>query len=197
LVLSYSSPSDVSLAGVSAEHLLQETLQKCRDKQVRISLKSEHALHRWIDRGLRVLTLGKMDSYLTSYVTTIGRSITVPDDWEDWSVASRWEVLEHELVHVAQFERYTFLGMVMLYLFVPLPVGLAYARARLEWEAYAVTLECAAKLKGLEHARSPEVCDRIVDRFCGPDYGWMWPFRSVIRRWIDDKLAQIERDSLG
>lgn len=167
-------------------------LQRCRDQGVVISKKSDHWLHRVIDRALRVITFGKMDSYLLSYVTTIGKSITVPDDWDDWSELSRWEILEHELVHVAQFERYTLVGMAFLYLFVPLPLGLAYARARLEWEAYAVTLECTALAEGMAVARSAAVCDRIVDRFCGPDYGWMWPFPSVIRGWISKKLDEIE-----
>lgn len=180
------------MRGPRAAALLEGVLAKCAERGVVISKKSDHVLHRLIDRALRALTFGKMDSYLLSYVTTIGKSITVPDDWEDWTDGSRWEVLEHELVHVAQFERYTLVGMALLYLFVPVPVGLAYARARLEWEAYAVTLECTAKLEGLQRAQSAEVCDNIVARFCGPDYGWMWPFSEVIRGWIAEKLREIE-----
>ena len=180
------------MRGPRAVALLKDVLEKCAVQGVVITKKSDHLLHRLIDRALRVLTFGKMDSYLLSYVTTLGKSITVPDDWEDWTEGSRWEVLEHELVHVAQFERYSFLGMAVLYLFVPLPFGLAYARARLEWEAYAVTLECTAQLEGLRKAQSAEVCDNIVARFCGPDYGWMWPFSEVIRRWIAEKLREIE-----
>lgn len=160
---------------------------------VRLRDKSASATQRLIDRALRVLTLGGQDRYLTQYVTTLGATIWVPATWEQWSPRSRYKVLRHELVHVRQFERYTWVGMVLLYGFFPLPAGLAWGRAVLEWEAYAVTLEVEAELEGLDAARSPALHDEIVQRFTGPDYGWMWPFERWVRRRIAETLTAISR----
>ncbi|MDO9022050.1 MAG: hypothetical protein Q8S73_40600 [Deltaproteobacteria bacterium] len=171
--------------------LLAEMAQ--RQPPVVIRLKTTSALQTFIDRALRVLTLGGQDRYLTDYVTTLGATIWVPATWEDWSHRARYKVLRHELVHVRQFERFTWPGMVLIYGFFPLPAGLAWGRAMLEWEAYAVTLEVEAEVDGPEAARAPELHDEIVRRFTGPDYGWMWPFEGWVRRRIARTLAAMSR----
>jgi hypothetical protein len=116
----------------------------------------------------------------------------VPDDFDAWPPDEAWEVLRHELVHVAQFERWGAVLMTLLYGFLPLPAGLAWFRARFEWEAYRETLRCIAEASGLEAARDPALHRQIIRRFTGPDYGWMWPFPRQVQRWIDEELAEIE-----
>ena len=44
-------------------------------------------------------------------------------------------------------------GDGVLYMLVPLPMGLAYFRARFEKEAYAETIRAAAEVWGREYAR--------------------------------------------
>jgi len=127
-----SASGDRSVRGPRAQALLDEVMARLESEGVALVYKSDSWLQRAIDRALRVLTFGAMDSYLSSYVTTIGRTIYVPDDWELTAPARRWETLEHEFVHVRQFERYGFVGMAVLYLLVPLPMGLSWFRARLE-----------------------------------------------------------------
>ncbi|MDP3278985.1 MAG: hypothetical protein Q8Q09_27580 [Deltaproteobacteria bacterium] len=178
---------------ITPEVLLAATLARCEAMGVRIVQKDGFWHQRWIDQALRVVTLGGMRSYMTEYVTTLGRGIFVPRDWAERSAGDRWEVLEHELVHVAQFERFGWVLMALIYLLLPFPMGLAYGRARLEWEAYAVSLRCIAQREGIEAARSPAVAAHMVRRFAGPDYGFMWPFESSVRRWIADELDAIER----
>ena len=173
------------------ERLLEEMAR--RDAPVIIRMKSGSRLQRAIDRALRVLTLGGQDRYLSDYVTTLGTTIWVPDTWESWSYRSRYKVLRHELVHVRQFERFTWPGMVLLYGFFPLPAGLAWGRAMLEWEAYAVTLEVEAELDGLAAASDPALHAEIVRRFTGPDYGWMWPFEGWVHMRIAETLTAISR----
>ena len=112
---------------------------------------------------------------------------------DSWTAAHAIEILRHEAVHVAQFERYGWVGMVLLYGVLPLPMGLAWFRARFEWEAYEETLWAVAEIEGLEAARSPDLRAKIVRRFTGPDYGWMWPFPRMVERWIDKTLAEIEK----
>lgn len=173
--------------------VLREELAS-RPRPVRIVKKSAAWHQRAAAIGLKVVTFGGQRTYLTRYVTTLGHTIYVPDDFEDWEPARAWEILRHEAVHVAQFERYGWVVMVLLYGLLPFPLGLAYFRARLEWEAYRETLRAVAELDGLDAARSPALHDEIVRRFTGPDYGWMWPFPATVRAWIADALEAIERD---
>lgn len=164
-----------------------------RARPVRIVPKHKSFHQRAAAWALWALTFGGQRTYLTHYVTTLGHTIYVPEDWDRWPPAHALEVLRHELVHVAQFERWGFLGMVLIYGFFPLPAGLSYGRARLEWEAYRETLRAVAEIEGLAAAKSPALHAQIVQRFTGPDYGWMWPFPRTIRRWIREEIEAIER----
>jgi hypothetical protein len=165
-----------------------------RPRPVRVVKKRAHWHQRAAARVLWLLTFGGQRTYLSHYVTTLGHTIYVPDDFDGWHPDHAWEVLRHELVHVRQFERYGWLGMIFLYGFFPLPAGLAWGRARLEWEAYRETLRAIAESEGVAAARAPELERQIVARFTGPDYGWMWPFPSAVRGWIAAALDEIEQD---
>lgn len=177
-------------AEAKLERLLDDLAS--RERPVRIVRKASFWHQRCADVGLRVMTFNGQNRYLTGYVTTLGHTIYVPDGWECWSAVHRYRILRHELVHVLQFERYGWIGMILLYVLLPLPLVLAYGRARLEWEAYAETLRAAADAEGIAAARDPELHDMIVRRFTGPDYGWMWPFPGTVRRWIAEELDRIE-----
>ncbi len=157
----------------------------------RVVLKRESRLHRAIDLSLRLITLGRMRDYLEGYHTTIGKTVYVTSDWDRRSPDDRYVTLRHEAVHLRQFRRLTLPVMALLYLFLPLPMGLAYCRARLEWEAYAETIRAAADVWGRDHPRRPEFREHIVDQFVGPSYGWMWPFRRTVERWYDRVLANV------
>jgi hypothetical protein len=165
-----------------------------RRRPVRVVQKRAFWHQRAAGRALWALTFGGQHRYLTHYVTTLGHTIYVPDDFDGWHPDHAWQVLRHELVHVAQFERLGWLGMVLIYGFLPLPAGLSYGRARLEWEAYRETLRAVAECEGIEAARSAKLHAEIVARFTGPDYGWMWPFASRVQRWIDEALEEIARE---
>lgn len=183
----------MTLPGRDGEALVAGLLRELAAMRppVRVVPKAGLWHQRAIDRALRALTLGGQDRYLTEYVTTLGRTILVPAGWERVPALRRYEVLRHELVHVRQFERWGWAGMVLLYGFFPLPAGLAWGRARLEWEAYAETLRVVAELEGIDAARSPRLHAEIVRRFTGPDYGWMWPFPRVVQGWIDARVAAL------
>jgi hypothetical protein len=155
-----------------------------RARPVTIVAKSAVSHQRVVDRFLRAMSLGGQARYLTEFVTTLGHTIYVPDGWEAWDPGSALAVLRHELVHVEQFERWGWGGMVLFYGFFPLPIGLAYARARLELEAYRVTIEATAEIDGIEAATSDTLRAFIVARFVGPDYLWMWPFRGAVDGWV-------------
>ncbi len=160
----------------------------------RIVYKRSSRLSKLIDVLLKLVTLGGQDRFLTRYHTVIGDTLYVPDSWDQMTDVERVILLRHERVHLRQRRRYTFLGMACIYLLPLFPLGLAYGRARLEWEAYTETLRATAELRGLEAARSSALREHIVGRFLGPDYGWMWPFRGAVERWYDQALHSIAQD---
>ncbi|HTQ02376.1 MAG TPA: hypothetical protein VMI54_00915 [Polyangiaceae bacterium] len=145
-----------------------------------------------IDWALKLVTLGAQRAYLTRYHTVIGKTLYTPDTWATTAEIDRVIVLRHERIHLRQRRRYGLPLMAFLY-FVPFfPLGLAYGRARLEWEAYAETLRATAELCGIDRARDAALRAGIVKRFTGGDYGWMWPFRGQVERWYDGVLAELK-----
>ena len=159
--------------------------------------KSHSALSRSIDIALKCVTLGGQSRYMTHFHTVIGDTLYVPECWADEADVDKVITLRHERVHLRQRRRYTLPGMAALYLLWPLPLGLAYGRARIEWEAYEETLRATHELKGAAAARAPGLRRHIVSQFTGPNYGWMWPFRERVERWYDDALAKLELSTLG
>ncbi len=147
-----------------------------------------------VDRALRVVTFGGQTEYLTRYHTVIGQTLYVPEAWDDEGDLERVCVLRHERVHLRQGRRYGAVGMALLYLLPIFPVGLAYGRARIEWEAYEETLRATAELFGLEAARRPGLRTHVVSQFTSGAYGYMWPFRRQVERWYDEALGRIEQE---
>jgi hypothetical protein len=157
----------------------------------RIVPKASHWPSHAIDFALKCLTFGGQRSYLTRYHTVIGDTLYVPPTWQQMSDLEREILLRHERVHLRQRRRYGALVMTFLYLVPFFPLGLAYGRARIEWEAYEETLRATAELLGPEAARSAALRAHIVQRFTGPDYGWMWPFERTVQAWYDRALADL------
>lgn len=155
----------------------------------RIVPKAGDRLSRLIDVTLRIVTFGGQRHYMTRYHTVLGDTLYVPLSWPAMAPIDKVILLRHERVHLRQRRRYGFLPMAFLYLVPWFPLGLAYYRARIEWEAYTETLAATAELKGIEAARDPGLREHIIQRFLGPDYGWMWPFRRQIEGWYDEALA--------
>jgi hypothetical protein len=156
--------------------------------------KRYDALSKLIDGALRLITLNGQRQYLTHYHTVLGDTLYVPETWDALPDLDRVILLRHERVHLRQRRRYGAALMTFLYLVPFLPLGLAYGRARIEWEAYTETLRATAELCGVAAARDPSLRERIIRRFTGPDYGWMWPFRASVERWYDRALAELGAD---
>lgn len=157
----------------------------------RVVRKSESRFCRLLHGLLVAVTFGAQRRFLTHYHTVIGATLYVPPDWDARPAAEKVVTLRHERVHLRQFRRYGRIGMSLLYLLPILPVGLAWGRARLEWEAYAETLRATAELLGAAAARDPRLHEHIVRQFTSGAYGWMWPFPGAVRRWIREELAKL------
>lgn len=159
----------------------------------RVVYKRHSPLSRVIDVLLRLVTGGQMRTFMTHYHTVIGETLYVPDVWDRMSEVEKVILLRHERVHLRQKRRLTFLGLAFVYLVPWFPIGLAYGRARLEWEAYTETLLATWQLRGPDAARDPDLKQHILGRFKGPDYGWMWPFPTHLERWYASALEAIAR----
>jgi len=153
--------------------------------------KKDSFLHKVIDKCLLVLTLGRMSNYLTDYQTTIGNRVYITDDWKQRSHVSRIIVLRHERIHLRQFRKYTFLGMSILYLAFPLPLGVAYFRAIFELEAYRESIIATHEFFGKEAVTDPSYRKHILAQFTGPSYGWMWPYPKFLNKWYDNILENL------
>lgn len=162
---------------------------------MRIVRKDRSPLHRAIHWFLVAITLGKMRDYLSSYQTTIGYTIYVTSDWDEWPADERYVTLRHEAVHLRQFRRWTLPGMALAYVFLPLPLGLAWCRAAFEKEAYAETIRAAREVWGRAHVVAPSFRANVVEQFVSASYGWMWPFRRSLERWYDDVLAALDAEA--
>ena len=158
----------------------------------RIVPKRGDRLSALIDRILRWVTFGAQHEYMTRYHTVLGNTLYVPDGWETTRCIDRIITLRHERVHLRQRRRYGDVLMAFLYLVPFFPLGLAYGRARIEWEAYAESVRATAELKGIEQARSDAMRRYVVGQFTSGAYGWMWPFRSRVDAWYDGVLAELD-----
>ena len=161
--------------------------------RLRIVRKDQSRFQRAIHYALVALTFGGMRRYLDGYQTTIGSTIYVTADWDDRSDELRYITLRHEAVHLRQFRKYTLPGMALLYVFLPVPAGLAWFRAHFEKEAYAETIRAAAEVYGPDYPSRTDYRRAIIEQFVGPSYGWMWPFRARLERWYDHVLATLDR----
>lgn len=160
----------------------------------RIVPKSGNVFSVAIDVGLRVITLGAQRHYMTRYHTVIGDTLYVPEAWHAMTDVARVILLRHERVHLRQRRRYGMVPFALLYLLPFFPLGLAWFRARFEWEAYRETLCATAELRGVAALDDPLLRREIVRRFVSGDYGWMWPFSRTIERWFDQAVAEIRSE---
>jgi hypothetical protein len=159
----------------------------------RIVDKRGNTFSRCIDIALKLVTFGAQDRYLTEYHTVIGNTLYVPESYYSLTDVDRVILLRHERVHLRQRRRLGFAVMAFVYLVPFFPLGLAYGRARIEWEAYRETIRATAEFYGLAAAGHPSLRNQIVTRFTGADYGWMWPFRGVVERWYDEVLTELSQ----
>lgn len=160
----------------------------------RIRKKRESGLQKAIHWALYLITFGGQRVYLTRYHTVLWGTLWVPDAWDAMSDDDRYVLLRHERVHLRQRKRMGDLVMTFMYLVPFFPLGLAYGRARIEWEAYIETIRATAEVYGVQSAEA--LRDSITERFTGADYGWMWPFPRTIHRWFDEVMNDVRAEGL-
>src|SRR5438105_4637318 len=113
-----------------------------------IRRKRASPLQRAIHVALCAVTLGAQRVYLTRYHTVLFGKLWVPDSWDAMGDADRYVLLRHERVHLRQRARMGDAWMAFVYLVPFFPLGLAWGRARIEWEAYVETIRATAEVRG-------------------------------------------------
>jgi hypothetical protein len=128
---------------------------------------------------------------MTDFITTIGYTVYVPDSWLSGGDEGRIMVLRHERVHMRQRRKYTMPLFTFLYLVPFFPLGLAYFRARFEWEAYTESMQASVDYHGKVILRLAAYKENMVQHFISGQYGWMWPFRKTVEGWYDEAARKI------
>lgn len=151
--------------------------------------KSDSFWMKVIDVLLRIITLNQMNEYMTEFTTTIGYTVFVPSAWDQYIPRTKVSLLRHERVHMRQTARMGRLVFSFKYLFWPLPMFYAKARAELEMEAYEETIRSASE-SGVDVTRTV-FRDDIIKHFTTGEYGWMYPFKKKVGAWYDDTVLKV------
>lgn len=144
---------------------------------------------------LKVLTFGRMKTFLTQYTTVIGTTVYVPSKWVEWSPTHRMAVLRHERVHMRQKRRMGSPLFFLRYTCWPLPILFAKGRRDLEMEAYEETMRALSELQsGKLVLTTASYKEAMVKRFTGPAYLWTWVIRKDIEKWYDEAADRLIKD---
>ena len=169
------------------EKLLEDIKQEF--PKFKLVPKEDSLFMQLIDAVLRVITFGKMRSFMISFTTTIGCTVYFPSTWGVRPPKSKMIILRHERVHMRQRARYGWWYSIS-YLLFPLPMLWAYCRMKYEMEAYEESLRAIFEYYGLA-AFTPSLKKSYVGLLTGPEYFWTWPWKGRIERWYDTTLIRI------
>jgi len=170
------------------ESLLQSVKKEFPDFE--IIKKEDSSLMKAIDVFLRVITFGKMKSFMNDFITTLGNKVYVPSDWDENSPATNSSTIRHERVHMRQNKRYGKFLFSFMYVMLPFPTLFAYFRTKFEKEAYEETLRTVHEYYG-PSIFTPGLKEKIVSFFVGPEYFWMWYNKKEIEDWYDETVKKI------
>lgn len=177
-------------AGCSLEQVMKETLKEF--PKFKVVPKAESRMMKAIDVFLRVVSFGRMKSFMTGFATTMGTTVYVTPGWPTKPDAAKAILLRHERVHMRQARRLTRPLFSLLYLLPFLPGGLAWFRARFEMEAYEETIQATFEHYGRQAVFSKAFRDKITKNFTGPAYLWMSFFnKRGIDAWLMDTIEKV------
>lgn len=171
------------------EHLQEEILKEF--PKFKLVPKLNSRFMRLLDLCLKLITLWRMDAFMTAFTTTVGCTVYTPSTWETRPPKSKMIILRHERVHMRQRRR---LGWwyAISYLFLPLPTIWAYFRLKYEMEAYEESLRAVLEYYG-PPSFTPVLKKSYVSYLTGPAYFWTWPWRRRIERWYDGTVKHLTR----
>lgn len=176
---------------------LYEDLVKEATEKYGLVLEKKSAKWYWKVTGILVaiITFGKVD-FMGHFFSTFVNRVGVPASWDNMYVGAKYEILLHEVEHMKQYKRAGFgniwLGFIIAgfgYLFLPLPLGLAWVRTKMEMGGYAQSIRAVIQVYGVNAARADKA--RIVGHFTSITYFFMWPFKGYMNKWYDETVERI------
>lgn len=143
-----------------------------------------------IDIALKIITLGKMKTFMTNFITVMGTKVYVNEAWESYDSLSKTIVLRHERIHMRQAKKYGRLLFSILYLLVPFPVGIAYFRKKFEQEAYEESIKAAHEYYG-DQIFTKDMREKTIAHFTTAEYFWMWPWKKSLNKWYSSIIKKV------
>jgi len=139
---------------------------------------------------LFIITFGvfKRKRFLEHFATTLGPIQAYPRNWPYLTEG----IIVHESRHTRQarwfgFGLHPWIGlpiMALAYLLIPLPLGFAYLRYKLELDADRATWKF-----WIAQGRTPDEIRKRATRFAqivaSSAYGWAWPKKWVIKGFLE------------
>jgi len=176
------------LSNEKYEQLLNDVKKEFPD--FKIVKKSDSFFMKMVSWFLRIVSFGKLNSFMKSFTTTIGQNIYVAESWDTNSLATKAITIRHERIHMRQARDVGRIKFSLLYLFVYFPIGFAYYRAKFEKEAYAESLRAVHEYYGPKFF-TQSLKDNVVKHFTSAEYLWMWPKKEQIEEWYDVVVKEI------
>lgn len=171
-------------------------LREIQDEFPRFDIirKSESGWMKAADIALKIITLWRMKTFMTSFITTMGDDIFVPDSWfdVDKDPITKAITLRHERVHFRQQLKMGRWKFTFRYFWFP--TVWAKGRRDIEQEAYAETLRAWVDYRGLGVLKDDGLKEHIVNQFLSPNYFWTWPWREDIENWYDAVATDIHME---
>lgn len=143
----------------------------------------------WLRAAFCILTMVTRQDY-SNYYQGINHTVYLGANWGKLSARAKYYMLIHERAHLLQFRRYSFPLMAFLYLFFPLPIGLAWFRLKFEREAMRAVYE--RKLYWGENIDFKWELERYHSKFAGPTYLYPWPFKKHLRKLLVEDLIELK-----
>lgn len=210
----------VNLFSLSAEKQYQFVQEV--ERRIKLEIPKFEIIEKeksWLMKALSIL-LFFCKNFMTQYITTIYPKIYFPKDQTvintkntPWEIFFYLDILCHEFQHLKDRKKYwIFFNLIYLFpqilvvgvllamflspwflLFLlclaPIP---AIGRAWIEFRGYSVSL-------GVFYWLSGDVVDIdfILNKFTGPDYYWMWPFRNQLKKRFETVINQLKEEKLS
>jgi len=126
--------------------------------------------------------------FMQGFATSIGKTIYVPTEWDNFSEGRQTSLLKHELVHIDQYKMWWIL-YAPLYLLFPLPILFSY-RYYFEREAYLVSL------KHLNYEELGVTKAEMIDKYSNylTDKTYLWAGKLVgfekTKKWFEKEMKK-------
>lgn len=204
---------NIPITHIKTKRLI-EGVAKNYSSKIQIKYKKDSLFMRFIGGIVGIFN----KSFMDEYITTIGTTIYVPDNFWKRSDNNCLEILSHELVHIYDYlnnpllfgfnylkpqvysalsllsilsvwNRWCLLFLLFLVWLLPFPSA---ARAEYELRGYTMTMAVVYWLYGKEYISRDNILSYITTQFTSSTYYYMWPNAVEITGKLNFFLSKIE-----